>query len=74
MPILDPPPLLELLLIVCFHLLELSLTFVYNSVHFKNKVVGNSKNLVKRQIHYRAHFCKSKKVLLHESVITSVFM
>ena len=39
MPILDPPSLLELLLIVCLHLLELSLTFVYNSVHIKNKVV-----------------------------------
>ena len=53
MPILDSP-LLELVLIVCFPLLELPLTFVYNSVHFKNKVVvGNSKNLVKRQIHYK---------------------
>ena len=53
MPILDPP-LLELVLIVCCYLLELSLTFVYNSVHFKNKVVvGNSKNPVKRQIHYK---------------------
>ena len=27
MPILDPPSLLELVLIVCCHLLELSLTF-----------------------------------------------
>ena len=53
MPILDPPSLLELVLIVCCHLLELSLTFVYNSVHFKNKVVvSNSKNSVKGQIHY----------------------
>ena len=49
MPILDPPSLLELVLIVCCHLLELS---VYNSVHFKNKVVSNSKNPVKRKIHY----------------------
>ena len=44
MPILDPPSLLELLLIVCLHLLELSLTFVYNSVHFKNKVVVSNSN------------------------------
>ena len=54
MSILDPPPLLEIVLIVRCHLLELSPSyFLYIIVCTLNlEVVGNSRKPVERPIHY----------------------
>ena len=45
-------------LVNCMFSFSRTFSFVYNSVHFKNEVVvGNSKKLVIRQIHYNNPLC-----------------